>query len=164
MIAIEIASMKNFMNQLLSTNTFDGFLLEEATISTMNTFSIDGHMNAGFFPAEEQDKEHLPYAFRPWSEIRGLCFDLIKGKHTPLFFKFVLQLKPENMLKLLSQKEGSFEQVKAFVLNIRYDGSKAILTTGTSYYTFVMDKEADLIWDNSLAAYLDKKGIGYEKL
>lgn len=161
MIALEILSMKNFMSHLLSGDTFDIFLLEEATISTANTYTIDGHMNADFFPPEERDEAHLPYPFRPWSEMKSLCFDLIKGKYTPLFFKFVLQLKPEQMQTLLATDNAP---VKALVLNIRYDGSKALLTTGTSYHTFVMTKEADLAWDNFLCKYLSDKEIGYEKL
>jgi len=161
MIALEILSMKNFMSHLLSGDTFDIFLLEEATISTANSYTIDGHMNADFYPPEERDKAHIPYDFRPWSELKSLCFDLIKGKYTPLYFKFVLQLKPEHMQQLLGSDPG---QVKALVLNIRYDGTKAILTTGTSYHTFVMSKEADLAWDNALCKYLSEKGIGYENL
>lgn len=161
MIALEIISMKNFMSHLLSGDSFDVFLLEEATISTSNTYTVDGHMNLDFYPPEERDKTHIPYDFRPWSELKGLCFDLIKGKYTPLYFKFVLQLKPEQMQQLLGDDPG---QVKALVLNIRYDGNKAILTTGTSYHTFVMSKEADLAWDNAFCKYLEEKGIGYEKL
>lgn len=161
MIALEIVSMKNFMNHLLSGDTFDIFLLEEACIHTANIYTIDGHMNVDFFPPEERDEAHLPYIFRPWSEIKGLFFDLMKGKYTPLFFKFVLQLKPEHKNRLL---DSDHEQVKALVLNIRYDGSKALLTTGTSYHTFVMSREADLAWDAALCRYLTEKGIGYEKL
>lgn len=161
MIALEIISMKNFMSHLLSGDAFDIFLLEEATISTANTYTIDGHMNVDFYTPEERTKEYIPYDFRPWSELKGLCFDLIKGKHTPLYFKFVLQLKPEHLSQILGAEPG---QVKALVLNIRYDGNKALLTTGTSYHTFVMSKEADLAWDNALCNYLSKKGIGYEKL
>jgi hypothetical protein len=168
MLALEVVSMKNFMNHLLSGDTFDIFLLEEAAISTACSYTIDGHINADFFPPEERGSEHIPYEFRPWSELKGLCFDLIKGRYTPLYFKFVLQLKPEHMQQLLGIENktaaGDASQVKALVLNIRYDGSKAILTTGTSYHTFVMSREADLIWDKAVCKYLDQKGIGYEKL
>lgn len=175
MQALEITSMKNFMSQMLSGDTFDGFLLEEAVIRTANSYTIDGHINADFFPPEERGPENLPYDFRPWSEIRGLCFDLIKGKHTPLHFKFVLQLKPELMQRLLTENAAdgndagsginqNFGQIKALVLTIRYDGGKAVLTTGTSCHTFVMSREADHVWDNALCHYLDEKGIGYEKL
>lgn len=165
MIALQITSMKQFMNQLLATDAFDSFLLEEAVISTANTFTIDGHVNQEFFYNEDGIPENLP-EFRPWKEIKGLCFDLIKGKHTPLFFRFVLHLMPEKATALL-EKEGcdvNPAQVKALVLNIRYDGTKAVLTTGTAFHTFLLSKEPDAIWDKSLQKYLEGKGIGYELL
>ena len=56
------------------------------------------------------------------------------------------------------------EQINAPVLTIKYDGIKALLTTGTSYKTFVLDKEADRIWDTSLTKYLTEKEIPYEVL
>lgn len=163
MIALHITSMKQFMNQLLVTDAFDPFLLEEAVIGTACTFSIDGHTNPDFY-GEETSGAHP--AFRPWSEVKGLCFDLIKGKRTPLFFRFVLHLMPEKAAALL-QKEGcsvDLSQVRALVLNIRYDGSGAVLTTGTSLLTFLPSREPDAIWDRAVRQYLEKKGIPYEEL
>ena len=43
MIALQITSMKQFMSQLLAGDTFDVFLLEEATLTTAFTIQIDGH-------------------------------------------------------------------------------------------------------------------------
>lgn len=166
MIALQIISLKNFMNQLLAGDTFDSFLLEEATISTANTVSIDGHINSDFYAPEERDAEHLPYELQPWSEIKGLCFNLIKGKRTPLFFKLVFHLKPEKASALLV-REGCLADpsaIRALVLNIRFDGSKTILTTGCAYHTFVMSKEADIIWDKALTQFLSNKEIAYEEL
>ena len=161
MIALQITSMKQFMNQLLATDTFDMFLLEEAVISTACTFTIDGHVNRDFFSSEDRDSVDLPYDFRPWSEIKGLCFDLIKGKRTPLFFRFVLHLMPEKAAALLSREGCDVDPslVKALVLNIRYDGTNAVLTTGTAYHTFLPSKEPDVIWDKALMKYLEAKGI-----
>ena len=154
------------MNQLLAGDTFDIFLLEEAVISTANTYTIDGHINVDFYPLEERDTDTLPYEFQSWSELKGLCFHLIKGKRTPLFFKFVFHLKPENAKALLTQQRSAAnaDTLKAMVLNIRYDGTRAVITTGTAYHTFVMDKDADTIWDKALMKYLSDKGIGYEIL
>ncbi|MBR1853586.1 MAG: hypothetical protein IJ794_10690 [Lachnospiraceae bacterium] len=163
MIALEMNSAKNFMRHLLSGDTFDLFLLEEATISTSNTFTIDGHMNTDFFPQEERNSEVIPYEFRPWSELKGLCFELIKGKYTPLFFKFVLHLKPENAAKI-SDGASHADKLKALILSIRFDNGKILLTTGTSYQTFVPDREIDMNWDHFVCSYLTEKGIGYEKL
>lgn len=166
MLALQITSLKILMNQLLTGDTFDLFLLEEAVISTANTYTIDGHINVDFFPFQERESDCLPYEFQSWSELKGLCFHLIKGKHTPLFFKFVFHLKPEKAVALLKQQNSTtdIDALKAMVLNIRYDGSKAILTTGTSYHTFVMNKEADQIWDKAITKYLSGKGIGFEEM
>lgn len=166
MLALQITAMKNFMSQLLTGDAFDIFLLEEATLTTATTFQIDGHINTEFFPMAERTPELLPYEFQPWSEIKGLCFQLIKGKHTPLYFKFVMQLKPEKMIAMLEKEKLSAKdtQLKSLVLTIKYDGGKAILTTGSSYQTFVMDKTADVVWDRQLSKYLAMKGIAYEIL
>lgn len=166
MIALRISSMKQFMHHLLVADSFDPFLLEEAVISTANTFTIDGHINRDFYCGSgEEPAPELP-EFRPWNEIKGLCFDLIKGRHTPLFFRFVLHLMPEKAAELL-EKEGcgiDSDQIKALVLTVRYDGSKAVLTTGTSFHSFVLSKEPDAIWDRALAKYLAGKGIEFEEL
>lgn len=164
MTALQITSMKNFMNRLLTSESFDIFLLEEAVIGTANTFTIDGHVNKDFFNSEDDSPELSE--FRPWSDLRGLCFDLIKGKKPPLFFRFTLQLKPELATALLKKEncDAAPEQVKALVLNIRYDGAKAVLTTAVSYHTFLLSKEPDSIWDRALAKYLDREGIAYEIL
>ena len=155
------------MNHLLINDTFDNFLMAEATIATSNTYQIDGHVNKDFFISEElSDTPQLPYDFSEWKEMKPLCFNLIKGKRTPLFFKFVLHLKPEAVGKLLATGGCSIpaEQIKALVLTIKYDGSQVVLTTGSAFQTFVMSKEPDTIWDKALQQFLARKGIDYELL
>ena len=164
MLALQVTSMKAFMNELLTGETFDIFLLEEATLATAVTYQIDGHINMDFYPMAERTPELIPYEYQPWSEIKGLCFNLIKGKHTPLSFKFVLQLKPDKMNAMLEKEKLSAEdlRLKSLVLTIRFDGGKAVMTTGSSYQTFVMDKTADVIWDRQLSKYLAMKGVAFE--
>lgn len=164
MIALQITSMKQFMNQLLVSDAFEPFLLEEAVIRGACTFTIDGRINHEFFAGEDGAGEGAPeekYDFRPWSEIKGLCFDLIKGKRTPLFFRFVLHLMPEKAAALLEKEGCSVDpsQIKALILNIRFDGTKTLLTTGTAFHTFLLSKEPDAIWDRALQKFLDGKGI-----
>lgn len=166
MTAFQITSMKNFMNRLLTSDAFDCFLLEEALISTASTFHIDGRVNQDFFKGTETDSDAPAYEFRPWNELKGLCFNLIKGRRTPLFFRFVLHLMPEKAKALLEKENCSVDcsQIKALVLTIRYDGSGAVLTTGTSFHSFLLSKEPDAIWDKALARYLSGKGIDFEEL
>ena len=159
--------MKSFMNHLLVADTFDNFLLVEAVISTANTYQIDGHINKEFYSADALSEEALsPYDFALWKDMKSLCYNLIKGKRTPLFFKFVLHLRPDAVNKLLAAggSNMSVEQIKALVLTIKYDGSQAVLTTGSAYHTFVMSKEPDTIWDKALQQFLTRHEISYELL
>ena len=65
MIALQIKEIKSFMGKLLGTECFDSFLLEEAVITTYNTFRIDGRINREFYSDEEwENKETHPDEFR----------------------------------------------------------------------------------------------------
>lgn len=167
MLALQITSMKQFMNSLLAQDTFDLFLLEEATVVGACTYQIDGSTHKEFYGDDAPGSYPTgDYDFVTWKSMRTLIFDLIKGKHTPLSFKLVLHLMPEHVASILSAGGCVVtpDQVKAFVLTIRYDGTKTMLTTGTAFHTFIMDKEPDILWDNALLKYLNKKEIACETL
>ena len=81
MIALQIKDVKHFMGRLLGTDFLDSFLLEEAVVSTYNTFTIDGRMNRDFFTREEWEEPSVrPYGFSPWERMRPILFELIRGK------------------------------------------------------------------------------------
>ncbi|MCM1127003.1 MAG: DUF5721 family protein [Lachnospiraceae bacterium] len=165
MKAYKIKELKNFMSRLLGSGAFDGFLLAEASVSTYNTFFIDGHMNKDFFTGDLNDDVVLPkYEFSMWQDMRSLCFDLIKGKRTPVNFKFVLHLKPELAEELLAKNESAVSSLdlKAFVLNIKYDGSELTCITATAFHTFIPDKTPDQIWDAYMVHFFEQNSINYE--
>ncbi len=167
MKAYRISDLKNFMNKLLLSESFDYFLLEEGTILTANTYQIDGHIHKEFYTKEEQADEQLcPYEFSLWKDMRSLCFQLIKGKRTPLSFKFVLLLLPEHMTQIL--QNGDFVDngnlVKAFTLTVKYDGTAATLMTGISTAAFLMDKTPEQLWDAAFLKFMENKQIGWEEL
>lgn len=167
MIALKITNIKQFMGKLLGSEDFDAFLLAEASVSTYNTFLIDGHQNKEFYSTEEWEDETIrPYDFSMWKAVRPICFDLIKGTHTPTAFRFVLHLIPKYAESILKGGETSVtaDQVKAFVLNIKYDGTDLTIVTGTAFYTFLMDKSPDVLWDRAVKQFLSKKEIAYEEL
>lgn len=166
MIALRIKNVKHFMSQFLGGDAFDSFLLEQASISTYCTFTIDGRENRAFYTSEEwEDGETRPYEFTQWKKIRPVCFDLIKGKRTPTAFHFVLHLLPEYTASLLEKGDTTVtpDQVKAFVLNIKYDGTSLTLITGTAFHTFLMDKTPDALWDRAVRQFLTKRQIDYEE-
>ena len=167
MLAIKIKDVKLFMAKLLSTDTFDSFLLEEVQIQTFNTFTIDGHQNKEFYTREElEDPEILAYEYSAWKEMKAICFQLIKGKKVPTYMKIILQKKPEDSYTILEEAEAlEFSKVlKAFVLTIKYDSNGLLLTTGTSFSTFVMDKMPDVLWDQAFRKFLTEKEIEFEEV
>lgn len=166
MKAYRITDLKDFMNKLLLSESFDCFLLEEGTIVTYNTFEIDGHIRKDFYTKEEQEDSFLcPYDFSLWRDMRPLCFQLIKGKRTPLNFKLVLLLMPAHMEKIMAG--GSYcdalHQLKAYTLTIKYDGNTASLITGISTNAFLMDKTPEQLWDHAFLKFMDKNGITWEE-
>lgn len=168
MTLFQITDLKDFMNKLLSTDCFDSFLLSEAVIKTGASYVIDGRRNVEFYTKEELETDaSIGYDFMRWKEMRSVCFDMIKGRRVPVQFKFVLHLMPEPAAATLKQAEERDalsippEQLKAFVLTVKYDGRAVSLVTGTLYAAFFMDKSADLLWDNTMRRFLDKKGIAY---
>lgn len=167
MIALRITNVKQFMGKLLASECFDSFLLEEASISTYNTFLIDGHQNRNFYTSEEwEDKQIRPYDFSTWKQMRPICYSLIKGTHTPAAFKFILQLMPDYVASILKEKDTTVtsDQIRALVLTIKYDGTTLTLITGTAFHTFVMDKTVDHLWDNTVRQFLTKRNLSFEEL
>ena len=52
MIALSIIDVKDFMNKLLIGEVFDRFFLVEASVTTFNTFTIDGRLQQDFFDTD----------------------------------------------------------------------------------------------------------------
>ncbi len=97
MILIKVTDIKHFMKKLLFENetAFDSFLLSEASITTGNTVTIDGHINKEFYSQEElalleetalENGRIYSSVMSRWSVLKSFCFQLIKGKKTPLCF------------------------------------------------------------------------------
>lgn len=167
MLALQITSTKQFMNRLLTGDCFSSFLLESALVTTYNTFSIDGRIHPEFYSSEDADfSDKTKYAFSGYLDVQEHLFSIIKGNRTPLSMKLTLLLNPEAMEKLLISGDCTVPRdlLSAFVLNIKYDGEKILLTTAISYEGFTMDKSAEPVWDNAMKKFLSAKEILFEEI
>lgn len=167
MIALRILDQKEFTKHLFIGNTFHPYLLSEATITTFNTFHIDGNLKKNFYTEEEQNAMHLgDRDFAKWEESKPFCFNVIKGKHTPLYFKFVFHLSRDDIERFLisSGVPMTPEDIFGLYLNITYDGTNLICTTGSSMKTFTLDKTLDNSWDIWVMAFLKQHGIATEQV
>jgi hypothetical protein len=169
MTALEIKTTKSFMNSLLVSSQFEQFLVEEAVITTFNTFTIDGHIVREFYTAEElesleADKKALE--FSSWQEIRPVCFSLIKGKKTPVSFKAVLHAPLELIEKIAANPQCGVAAnlIRSLVLNIRYDNGKVTCVTASAFTTFVMDKSVDKLWDAYVKSMFSEFGLDFEEV
>lgn len=165
MIALQIADIRTFMKKLLLSEAFDRFLLLEGTITTFNTFHIDGTLQKSFFTQEEQELLGTRTLSR-WQELRPFCLTLIKGKKTPLSFQLTFQLDSEQVEKLLIRTGISIspDQVRGLLMNLRFSGHSLQCVTGTSLAVFTMDKKLDQAWDGMVQKYFRQQEIPFELL
>lgn len=164
MISLQVKVTKNMMNALLASECFDAFLLEEAAITTFNAFHIDGHLIKDFYTADERSK--LTSEFSLWRDIRPFCFQLIKGKKTPVSFRVVLHAPAALVEKIAADPACGVAAnlIRALALNIRYDNGHVLCVTGSAYNTFLMDKSAETLWDAYIRRMLSGLNIDFEEL
>ena len=162
MIALVLPEVKECMSKLLLAETFDPFYFIEGEVVTFNTITLDGYLKKEFF--EEGEVPERDYAL--WKDMREFCFSLIKGKRTPLSFKFVLGLSDSNIEKLLLQQGLDFkpQDVRGLYINLKYDGQKLQCITGTAMNLFTMDKSLEQAWDKMVQKFFAQKEIKYEIL
>ena len=161
MISLNLSNVKEFMSHLLLSETFDNFYFIEGEIVTFNTFTIDGYIQKDFF---DSDAELTEYSY--WKSLREYCFSLIRGKRTPLSFRFVFSLSRENMERTVRKSTPSLnpDDVQGLYLNIRYDGSHLVCVTGTSFKSFILDKSLEHAWDEMVKKFMNQKGIVFESV
>lgn len=160
MFAVQITNLKDFMNKLFVKETFDRFLLSEATLTTFAAYHVDGAYHPEFFG---EDQEGPVPRLCPWSRLRPVFFSLIRGKHTPLNFKIIFQLSGEDTERLLITDNLPFqpEDVFGLYMNVQYDGEKVTVTTGSSLKIFTLDKSLDASWDALTKRFFLRQGIDF---
>jgi hypothetical protein len=170
MLALKFPDTKDLMKKLLTGDTFDTFLLSEASVTTFTTFVIDGTWHPDYYePSSESPQqaggEAAPSALS-WKLVRPIVFQIIKGRHTPNSFRIVLRLADYNTEHLLHGSGLSIDpsQVGGLFLNLSYQNGEASCTTGTSMKIFTLDKSLDRIWDDMVIRFFRSRQIIIEQL
>lgn len=164
MRSYQIQDIRDFMKKLLIADTFDTFLLSEATITTFSRFQIDGSFHPEYLNSDEAAQlgaEQSGYTL--WKRVRPFFFELTKGKQTPLGFHIIFRLAPHNVSRLLEQSGLSLrpEDVDGLFLNIRFDGKELFCISGTSLKIFSLDKSLDHAWESMLEKFFRQKEIPF---
>lgn len=160
MIALKIEDIKPFTSKLFVGEVFDRFLVKEASISTFNTFTIDGNIRPGYYSREEAEEEKIG-SLSTWAMMKPFCFSLIKGKKLPGSFRIIMQMPLEEAERFLSSRQIPLhsDQVKGLYVNIRYEEEKLTCVTGTSVSVFTLDKTLDEEWDQAFKVFLKQNQI-----
>ena len=97
MLALTILDIRPFMSAFLIGPLFDRFRLAEARITTFCTYSIDGRLERSFFGGPDEEaaqpgtgEEDGMEVYVSWKTMKSHCFDMIRGRRTPLAFRFTL--------------------------------------------------------------------------
>lgn len=167
MLAIKILDIKDFMNKLLLGDLFDFFETVEVSITTFNTFSIEGNYHGDFFDTEKSSalkETHCNYS--SWKELKSYCYSIIRGKRTPLQFKIIFQLPYKQLLTLFERNHCpvSPELMGGLFFNIQYKNKELHCTTGISFKSFMPDSTVKQLWDSYIADFLKHSGISFELL
>ena len=166
MIALSIIDVKDFMNKLLIGEVFDRFFLVEASVTTFNTFTIDGRLQQDFFDTDTvaMHKSNL-IEYSLWRDVKPYCFSVIRGRRTPLTFRIVLQLSHKQTQQILNPSfpDGSVPDCR-FCLNLQYRNDSLLCTTGVSYTSFCLDKRPEHLWDEIIRKFLSGQHIAFQVL
>ena len=70
MLALKITDVKDFMNKLLIGEVFDRFSLVEASVTTFNTFTINGKLHYDFFDTDTKAAfEEISTEYSLWHDV-----------------------------------------------------------------------------------------------
>ena len=166
MIALSIIDVKDFMNKLLIGEVFDRFFLVEASVTTFNTFTIDGRLQQDFFGTDTvamHKSNSIEYSL--WRDVKPYCFSVIRGRRTPLNFRIVLQLSHKQTQQILNPSfpDGSVPDCR-FCLNLQYRNDSLLCTTGVSYTSVCLDKRPEHLWDEIIRKFLSGQHIAFQVL
>lgn len=146
MILLNLPNVKNTMNSLLTSDSFDSFVVHEINITNDINLSIQGHMGE-------------------YATIRPIVLEAVKKRETPSSMRFILSLSPDNIGKTVSSIDTATDPslISGMFINIVYSNSSLNLTTGISYTTFMKDVALEKEWDRLVPIFLSKHNIEFNE-
>ncbi len=160
MTRFQIPDIPDFTKKLFLRDTFDAFLVSRASFVTGTAITLDGALHKGYFT--DAQWEALPqHDLAPWSYLKPLCFQIIKGNRLPEQFRIVFALPRSHVEELLSGAGLSAAPDRLF-LNICYERGGLFCTTGVSFTAFVPDHTLEQVWDRAAGRFFTSRGIAWE--
>ena len=106
---------------------------------------------------------HKVHIIEARDHIGGNCFDLIKGKRTPVCFKFTLFLSPSDFYERTQLPPDPSDAISGFLLNLRFMHGELTASTGVSYRTFSTDKSLEFEWDSYIRQFFKEHSLYFSE-
>lgn len=162
---IIIEDIKKLTELLFIREAFDRFLVREAHFVTGITVDLDGTLNADYYDSDEAASLPDP-ATAAWKAMKGLCFQIIKGKKLPKRFQIVLKLAPSDISSWIAKNglNEAPESIKGLFLTLRYENQQLFCTSGTALSVFTMDKTLEQSWDRQMLRFFKALEVAYREV
>ncbi len=149
MLALSIKDefVKPFMAKLLKDEMFDELELKSASVQSFLRFDIKEDK-----AADAEGKMQIVVC--AWKNIKPIMHSIIMKGGRPTALKLVFGGAQDLRDKLIPDSTGLY-------INIMYDVKGIMITTGTAFKTFSLDKSRDAEWDNYVIQFLNAHGIVY---
>ena len=154
MITVQIPNVKEFMQKLLLTPTFDDWGFQGADVYALTQYSISGTLNGKYLTEEERSsRERTEIKYK---EIRSILTSIVRGGRTPSQMKIVL-VCPSS---LLGDHVSAFAE--SYLMNIYFKEGVLMAAGAISMKTFTMDRSDAVFWDNHFPKVLTQLGIEHK--
>ena len=160
MKAYKAEELRSFTEALFRGESFDRFLLCEASFQTAFLLQLDGRVAKDWYSKEERQSREIEDFVR-WGEVKALAFQTIRGKRAPLAFRVVLRLDRAESEAFLAGSGSKLrpEEVSGLYLNLNYEEKILRIVSGVSVNVFPGDKALEQLWDRSAAERLRAMGL-----
>jgi hypothetical protein len=159
LISFMIEDTKDCMQKLLKDTVFNDFLCVQFELVHIYKVSVDGQLR--FESLSEEDKatyENRKYIL--WNDFQSTAYEMVKGNKTPTSMKIVFSLNQKAKQNLLSRIPSIDENaITNFTFILTYESKRIKVVTGTNYATFILDKEAERYFDDSMLKFFKKHMI-----
>ena len=165
MKAYKAEELRAFTEALFRGDSFDRFLVVEASFQTAFSLTLDGRVAKDWYSEEERESREVEDFVR-WGEVRELAFQAIRGKKAPKAFRLVLRLNRQESTAFLAESGSRLrpEEVSGFYWNLQYEEKTLRLVSGVSVTAFPGDKALEQLWDQATVARLRAMGLVISEL
>lgn len=153
MVTLTLSNVKDFMNRLLLTPTFDDWGFQGAEVIALTQYSIAGTLNSRYLSEAERASRKTEGLL--FSEVRKVLASIIKAGRTPSLMKMVL-VCPVSLL------DGHTSiGAESYLMTIHFQDGVLKVTGGISMRVFSMDRSDAQFWDAHFPKVLSRLQIAF---